>query len=65
MELNLWYIAGIIAHVLVVGFVAGALVIRNNYKGMRAREDELRKLILDSNVTNNQVVLKIRNRLGI
>lgn len=65
MEQILWYIACMIAPALVVGFVAGALVIRNNYKGMRAREDELRKLILDSNVTNNQVVLKIRNRLKI
>jgi len=64
MEQILWY-AGCVVAGLVVGFVAGALVIRNNYKGMRTREDELKRLILDNTVTNNQVVLRIRNRLGI
>lgn len=50
---------------LVVGAVIGGLVVRNNYKGMKAREEELKQLIIDPKVSDNQVILKIRNRLNI
>ena len=50
---------------LMVGFVLGGLVMRNNYKGLRGFEQEFKDLVLDAKVTNDQLVMRIRNRLQI
>lgn len=50
---------------LLIGFVLGGLVMRNNYKGLRSFEQEFKDLVLDAKVTNDQLVMRIRNRLQI
>jgi hypothetical protein len=38
---------------------------RNNYKGLRAYEQEFKDLVLDATVSNDQLVTRIRNRLKV
>jgi uncharacterized membrane-anchored protein YhcB (DUF1043 family) len=64
MEQILWYAGGLVA-CLVVGFVIGVLFMRNNYKGLRAYEQEFKDLVLDAKVSNDQLVTRIRNRLKV
>lgn len=50
---------------LIVGFVVGMLVMRNNYKHFRFNESDFRDLILDARLNAEQKLLRIRNRLGV
>lgn len=50
---------------LVVGFAAGALVMRNNYKSLMKSSDDARKVILDARMTAEQKLLHIRNKFGV
>jgi len=47
------------------GVVLGVLFTRNNYKGLKAYEQEFKDLVLDTKVTNDQLVARIRNRLKV
>ena len=60
IELMIAFVAG-----LVVGFVVGALVMRNNYTHFRKDESEFRALLKDKKLTAEQKILRIRNRLSL
>lgn len=50
------------------GFVAGALVMRNNYKRLRDVEkmfEETKELIRDGKLKADQILLRIRTKLDI
>jgi uncharacterized membrane-anchored protein YhcB (DUF1043 family) len=64
MELYI-VVAGAFMAGLVVGTVLGALVMRKNYAGLRAYEQEFKDLVLDAKVSNDQLVARIRNRLKV
>lgn len=50
---------------LVVGFILGALVMRNNYKHYMNDEAKMRAMILNSSLSAEQKLLHIRNKLGV
>jgi len=50
---------------LVVGFVVGALVMRNNYRHFKKDESEFKALLRDKKLTAEQKILRIRNRLSL
>lgn len=49
----------------VAGFVCGVLVLRNNYKHLRAVEDLFKNLNIDPKVSAEQIIQRIRDRLGL
>jgi hypothetical protein len=57
--------AGLFVAGVVIGALAGAFVVRNNYKRLRAYEQEFKDLVLDAKVSNDQLVARIRNRLKV
>lgn len=50
---------------LVIGFVVGALVMRNNYKHFMTEEKKYKDLILNSKLSAEQKVVHIRNLLKV
>ena len=50
---------------IIAGFVAGILIMRNNYKHFSRDEETIKKFILDKRLNAEQTVLKIRNILNV
>jgi hypothetical protein len=57
--------AGIGMLCLGVGLLAGVLIMRNNVKYFRLREDEFKQMVLDGKYTAEQIVARVRNNLDI
>lgn len=62
---SIWMVIGVAMVFSGLGFVAGALVTRNNYKRLVDLEKQFKDLVLDNNVSNDALVLRIRNKLKI
>ncbi len=60
METIIAFAAGV-----VLGAVGAALVIRKNHKHLMDLEKQFKDLVLDNNVSNDALVLRIRNKLRI
>lgn len=59
-----WYL-GVGFGCLVAGAIIGGLIVRNNYKRFFKTETEVRDFILDSKLTAEQKILRIRQRFGV
>jgi hypothetical protein len=64
-EMDFGFIVTTIIGAVALGFVGGALVMRNNYKHFKIGEADVKRLILDAKMTAEQKLLHIRNKLGV